>query len=481
MRRRTIVTVGFLMGVLSTGAAGAERVRRNDFGRDWVLCHPFTLMGLVQRPEAVADDLYARANLNALLVWKRWDKLCSAAVRMKLPWHFHLRKGKTLEDPGYDKATIKHLIESHPGSEGVILWDETTRPQMKKAGQITAWFKKNYPHLLVYSNARPCEATRGSLGKHWGSKWIGPGKHAKPPQRYTYDDYLADYVRIVDPDVLMVSPYPFTEPPEGHEADYLHKRYFRTLAGIRRAGRKASRPYWIFAQSFAMDGYRRFPSESDLRMLAFCPLAYGFTGIAYFMYGPGNFRLALLKNKNGHTPTHLYYDAVRLNEEILNVGECLRYLISTDVKFVAGRHVQGDHLVRNRVPWGLENFTGGIGTAKAVRRIRVEGYGPNKNALVGFFKGRSDATYFMVVNLNHGKGLRARQTSAELTVWFDPSVKTVGRLSRETGEADVLSVNNGRLKISLPGGTGDLFKILPGDRIFIGTGVTPRFDPFVRR
>ena len=480
MTRRTIPAAILLTAVMVANVSAAERVRRKNFGRVWVLCHPFTLMGLVQRPEAVADDLYAKANLNALLVWKRWDKLCPAAVRMKLPWHFHRRKGKTLDDPGYDKATIKKLIDSHPGSEGVILWDEATRPEMKTAGKITAWFKKNYPHLLVYSNARPGEATRGSLGKHYGAKWIGPGKYEEPPQRYTYDDYLADYVRVVDPDVLMVDPYPFIEPPEGHEADYLHKRYFRTLAGVRRAGLKAGRPYWIFAQSFAKDGYRRFPSESDLRMLTFVPLAYGYTGIAYFMYGPGDFRLALLKNQHNHTPTYLYYDAVRINEEILNVGECLRYLTSKDVKFVAGQHVQGDHVVRNPVPWGLENFVGGAGAAKLIRRIRVEGYGRERNALVGIFEGRTDATYFMVVNLNHGKGLRAAETSARMTVWLDPSIKKVARLSRETGEAELLSVDNGRLRISLPGGTGDLFKI-PGDRVFIGTGTTPRFEPFVRR
>jgi len=485
MNKRLMVLVTLLSSILVTvpTSTAAERVRRKNFAQEWIRCHPFTLMALVQRPSAVADDLYAKARLNTFLAWKRWQKLCPAAVRMKLPWHFNLRKGKTLADEGYDEATIKALIESNPGSEGVLVWDEPKRTDMKTAGEIVAWFKKNYPHLLVYSNAYPCGRQKGSVAKHWGGKWLGPGRYEQPPKPYTYDDYMNDFVTLIKPDVVMVDVYPFPKPPEGEARVYQHKAYFRTLGGVRRAALKAHLPYWVFVQAYAREGGggRRYPSESDMRMQVFCALAHGFTGIAYFTWGPG-FRLGLLQDEQNPKPTYLYYDVVRLNEEVLNVGKALRYLTSTDVKYVSGRHVQGDYVVPNPVPWGIENYPGSSRVSKRIRRIKVEGYGRNKNALVGFFKFRDgpEDQYFMLVNLDHGEGLRAADTKTNLTVWFDPSVKMVARLSRETGEVDLLPVIRGQLKVSLPGGTGDLFKIAE-DRVFPGLGPTPRFDPFVRR
>ena len=65
----------------------------------------------------------------------------------------------------------------------------------------------------------------------------------------------------------------------------------------------------------------------------------------------------------------------------------------------------------------------------------------------------------MLVNLWHGEGASAADRRLTVTVRLDPAVRRVGRLSRTTGLGEMLPIDNGAVKVTLPGGTGDLLRI----------------------
>jgi len=78
----------------------------------------------------------------------------------------------------------------------------------------------------------------------------------------------------------------------------------------------------------------------------------------------------------------------------------------------------------------------------------------------------------MVVNIWHDKGVSANDGAENITLEFTPEVKSVTRLSRETGTAGKLAVKDGTLKLRLLGGTGDLFEL--HDANFPGLDRSPK-------
>jgi hypothetical protein len=127
-------------------------------------------------------------------------------------------------------------------------------------------------------------------------------------------------------------------------------------------------------------------------------------------------------------------------------------LESTDVRYVPGSG--------NRVPSGATVWQPGAADNKIIKSIVVEGGKPAewRDILIGFFKDDRGRNYFMLTNLWHGQGASAAQRSLTVTLTLDPQVKVIGRLSRETGRPESLSVTGGKFQLTLPGGTSDLLR-----------------------
>jgi hypothetical protein len=443
--------------VLASAAAQSQDARPADFGRQWVRSHPFTLMALTQRPEAVADDKYKEAGLNTMLAWKKREGMLDAAIRQGIPWHFHVNKRyEKLSDEL--KADVQALFDGYKGGTGILVFDEPKLPEMAAAGEVVAWLKERYPNTLIYSDAYPIAGG----AKLSGGTWLASGLYDEPPVPYSYDDYLADIVRIIKPDVLMFDIYPFPQPPEAEPEEYLAKKYFASMSSVRKAALNGGIPYWVFVQAYEKEGGggRRFPSESDLRMQVFCSLAYGFSGLSYFTYDAAFMRGLL---ETDFSPSRLYHDAVKVNAEVLNLGQSLRFLTSTDVRYVAGQHAEQGILVGNAVPEGTGVYHPNSRVAELVSGIEINDKGFGKDGLVGFFTDDVGASYFMLVNLWHGKGASADERRLSMTIRFAPSVTEVTRLDRETGKPEALRLQDGALTVDLPGGTGDLFRINGGE------------------
>ena len=330
---------------------------------------------------------------------------------------------------------------------GLLFHDEPKTPAMEHVGKVSGALKKAFPDLLVHSNAMPKGAPRPSK--------YGFGDDA--PSDF-YAAYVEHFARLVQGDVLMVDIYPLGQ-------DGGHSRvYFETLALFRRQGLKYGVPYWIFVQAYDHGGRKRRPSESDLRFQLFTSLAFGFTGISYFTYDPA-LGAGLIDEKKNRTP--LYYHAGRANREVTNLGKALRYLDSTGIAFVLGRHEVDGKMVQNDMPpmpppgpWVWPEVES---RPRRLLGAEVEGLGRGRDALLGFFEDDRGDEYFMVTNLRHEKGISAADCAQTITLTFAPGVKIVTRLSRETGVSEQLFVREGILKLRLPGGTGDLFKLGDGE------------------
>ena len=419
----------------------AEELSR---GKRWVRSHPFTTMALTIVPNTFNADHYAQANLTKVLAWKIRPELLGKAAAKGLKWHQHVRPhmdGLTDEL----KTTLQGLNADYPGQTGWLVWDEPNRPKMFIAARTIEWLKQTYPEALVYSCAFPMGAT---AERYYG----GP----VPEGGYSYEEYVRDFATIMDPDVVLFNAYPFME-------DGGTKNLFPTLMTARKVARERDAPYWAFVQAYADDrrGYR-MPGESDVRMQVFMHLTSGYTGIAYFTYedqqGP-----AMIEGGIGRRRP-IYHHVARLNIEVGNLGQALRFLESTAVRYVP----QG----ANEVPGGVAAWMPGDGGDTIIKAITIEGDEPasGKDLLIGFFQDDDGRDYFMLTNLWHGKGASSAERAVTVTLTLDPKVRVIGRLSRETGQPEALAVEEGEFRITLPGGTGELLRF--GDARFPGLDQT---------
>ena len=434
----------FLMacGAISTAVRADGELSR---GERWVRSHPLTTMALTIIPRSFDPQQYKAANLTTTLAWKQRPQLLKGSASVGLPWHLNLRSVLLRENGLTDaiRMRLKSHHDNYKGCTGWIVWDEPNRSDMFIAAEAIKWLKETYPDTLVYSNAFPMGA---SLERYYGGKLPAGG--------YSYEQYLRDFAVIMDPDVIMYDAYIFRE--GGGTANP-----FPTMSIARKVALAVAKPYWSFVQSHSDErrGYR-MPSESDLRMQVFAHLTSGYTGIAYFTYedqqGPAMVSNATLERRP------IYYQVARLNQEVRNVGQTLRFLKSTDVRYVPGRG--------NPVPAGATAWQPGAGGDPTIKSVVIED--PNaepaewRDVLIGFFRDDRDRDYFMLANLWHGGGASAAQRALTVTLTLDQTVTRMGRLSRETGRPETLLVDGDKFQVTLPGGTADLFRL--GDAEFPG-------------
>ena len=429
MRTRVRKTAMLVLAV--SGMLGCQaQARPKDFGKQWVRSHPFTTMGLSLVEKAFDGKTYKDGNFSLSLVWKPRKGIFEHTEDSGLPWHFNVRRPQ--DGPTDElKERLRKLHDTYRGCQGWLVWDEPKRPEMFTAAPTLQWLREEYPETLVYSNAYPKGV---ELDRAYGGE---------APPGWSYQDYLQCFIDIMQVDVLMFDLYPFKE-------DGGTSNFFPCLEDTRQVALQANIPYWAFIQSYADERRKsRMPSESDVRMQAFAHLTYGFTGIAYFTYddaqGPG------IVDMSGK-PRPIYYDVQRLNNEIGNIGQALRFLTSSDVRFVAAN---GNKTPAGPAAWRPE-AGGGLIRAIEVQDKKAADW---KNLLIGYFRDDADRPYVMITNLWHDAETSAAKRKVAVRIVFDQSVESVARLSRETGAVEQLALEGHTLTLTLPGGTGDLLRL----------------------
>lgn len=403
--------------------------RPADFGQQWVRSHPLTLMGLQQSPQTFDVPEHRAANMSNVLAW--WadgngKQIAAIASAGNLPWHALIVDGEGDErDRITDYASVGKSV-------GWMLGDEVDGSMFQFYAELNAWVKQNRPNDLVYTNALPTYAGFAD-----------------------YSAYLESIVVSMKPDVLMYDHYPFVENLMRHD-------YFQNIMFVRNKALEHNMPYWAFMQSSALAAYR-LPSKSDARMQMFSHLTAGFTGIAFFTFdNEPSFEYASILDTAGN-PTALYPIVADLNKEAGNLGKALRFMTSTDVKFIAGRHVESSVFVKNPVPLGMTDWTAAADPDEHILSISIAQIGSDLDGMIGFFTDDNGDEAFMVTNVYHGPGV---PTGSQFTmnIRFDDSVQSILEFDRLTGQQVVLTVPaTHQLSVVLPAGTGRLFKYNEGD------------------
>ena len=417
--------------------ADAPSARPADFGKRWVRSHPYTLMGLCINREPHNVEDYVAAGFNHMLAWRPWRPgVMEPTAAAGLTWFGHLEwvgQSKGVR-PGLKheyRKTAAMLTEKYPGNVGWILNDEPHGDEMELTGRAVEWVRRKYPDKLVLSN--------------------NFGRRAR---------HVRNYLKRIKPDVMMFDRYPFSPKHEGWENP---DGWFRCINAARQEALRANIPYWVFVQSFDGSG-RKYFSESDLRVQLFVHLTYGFTGQAYFIYDYWKDQKAPCLVDADQKPTYIHRHTARANPEVLNVGKAIRFLTSTRVFAVpVGERIEP--LVRRRI---LPVWTPKALAEDPIRSIRIVEPGRGRHGLIGYFKDDAGQRYFMLTNLWRRHGQRkgsAENTRLAFRVVLDPGIQSIYRLSRTSGEVEQLRIESPEdgLTLTLPGGTGDLFKIADGE------------------
>jgi hypothetical protein len=458
--KNVLLLVSIVFMVIETANA-----RPREFGRQWVRQHPFQLFGLVVLNRELDITRYQQASFNSVLIWKSRTPIFESTVKAQMPWHFHIyaKQGATETF----QNSVNDLLAKYPGNIAFVVNDEPQLNGMPATAEAMAWLRHKYPNALTYSNAWPMGA----------DNWHYAGSPLRTD--YSYQQYIEDYINIIRPDVMMFDIYPF------QDRDGVANVYFHNMQLVRQASLKAGIPYWVFVQAY-LGKNRRLPSDSDYRMQVFSSLAFGYTGIGVFTFDTAHEK-GLLDIKG--EPTPLYNHAVKANREVMNIAGPLRFLTSTEVRFVkrtpASPVAQGllawdnfsvaDTYIKNISIMTVSHLSSKNGdqssesqeeAADAGKRKLAAGDSPdsyvdvaNADGLIGYFQDDAGGKYFMITNLWHSKYATADQRELSFTLKFDPGVKQVARLSRKTGKAEQLTLQDGEIDLVLPGGTGDLFKV----------------------
>lgn len=465
--------------------------RSLTFGNEWVRNHPLTLQGLVLRRFALDDTRYRDAHFSNVLAWENDVGLVDKADGIQgLPWHWHT--GRQTLNPAL-QATISDWMQNRPGGEAFLVWDEPKRPNFDETAEVSNWIKENYPEVLVYGNLSTIHSPGSNYAQEYGSL---PNP---PPVPYDYETFVDDYLHAVQPDILQFDIYPISDDPGQPVDDYLRDRYFRGLETIRRAGIRANLPYFVVVQSFDGGG-TRLPSESEIRLQTFTALGYGFKGITYFTFdhfgafvdgNQGGMLRALDVQETIYGTNPIYFDVKKMNPELTRLGESLKLLDSTQVRFLTGKHMDNGLEVSNEVPLDVTVWNAvvddpfitqidatNVGTVPDITQgdLLVSHFEPALEELDG--DAFTAESYFMIVNLLRHENASAVDASQDIHVEFDfgaSGVSSLQRLNRLTGQVDVVSLNHVSGSIydydfTLPGGTGDLFKYNTGAPFIVGLG-----------
>ena len=423
-------------------------------GHRWVRSHPFTIAGLVRNvPQPFDLEQYLAVGFSSVLAWEvnNYEKLLPRISAAGAPYMLNLQKmgDKEANKKGSNTETMAEGLReldrpgalqeiadwvANPGCIGFAANDEACKPTyLRYTRRLLKRLRQEFPDALAFCNAHPA------------------GHESEQGGYINLLHYFDECAAMGEPDIFMTDVYPLGVP------DGISGNYYELLEAVRETGLEHGMPYWMFIQSFETHGgwERRLPSETDLRVQMFAPLTYGYTGILYFTYDMA-FERGLIERTG--EPNRLYHAAARANPEVTNIGAAMRFLTSTDVRHVPGVHSHEGADVENELPNGTRKWEPGAGGDDRVRSGVVAEPGKGKNALLGFFRDDEGNEYFMITNLWHNADASAEDRTLAITMRFDPSVKKLYRLSRTTSETETVKLRDGILEITLPGGTGDLFK-----------------------
>ena len=437
--------LAFMLIMLPT-AGWAQRSL--TFGKDWVESHPFLISGWAS---AVADlDLFHESGLNAVMSGSGGP--IAQAADNSIPW-IYLANYSAAEETGWKRNVLNQLAKPHNMGWAWFMDDEPKANQFAELAAFAAWLKdpaSGASEMLITASLWD-SVLHPRPALYWGDE-------TNPT--YTYEQYLHDWITIVRPDVLSYSAYPYLGnyaryPATGVAPDNL-ETHLNTLMRARHAALQHNLPYQVWVRA---EKYRHGTGDSELRLQLFSALTTGHKGIYYFQYEHRNSEAYLvnygdLADPTDDTPNELYPIAAAANAEVARLGESLRFLQSQSVYFIQ----KG---TETYIPSRIPAYAPGVQQPQMTGVKITSPAGRFTDGMLGFFEDYNNEEYFMLTNLDFDANDSATD-AIDFEVQFDSSVNSLLRLNRLTGQDEVIQLASNRLRVTLPGGTGDLFKYNTG-------------------
>lgn len=238
--------------------------------------------------------------------------------------------------------TVRRFM-NHPATAGYFLKDE---PSVKDFHYLGEWMKSIYAidsQHLCYVNLFPNYAMPDQLGAD------------------TYQQYVDEYMAMVDPPVLSFDHYPVIETKGGRR---LREEWFANLEMVAKTAQKNNTPFWAFALSVA-HGLYPVPTLAEIRLQVFANLAYGAQGIQYFTYWtPRNksqyaYHRGPIDDDNKRTDV---YEMIRtVNREIQNLSPV----------FLSATVISVEHTGKN-IPAGTQRLSK---LPEGIKKLSIKGEG----------------------------------------------------------------------------------------------------------
>jgi hypothetical protein len=356
------------------------------------------------------------------LVWCSSDDELDVAHRhgLRAMLYNPLFAPAALDDPAKREqldALVKR-VRNHPALYCYHVVDEPNAKDFPALGRLVAYLREQDPTHLAYINLFPTYARNDQLGTSGDTVTA-------------YQEYLNQFVKIVQPALISYDHYQFTSTGDLPE-------YFLNLAMVRRASQDAGVPFLNIVQSCSWSEGRRIPGGDEMRYLVYTTLAYGGRGISYFVYLAAGDLAGAIAQPDG-TPTELYHALKPLNRQFVAIAKEVEPLRSLAV-YHTGMMPQGAEPLPEKAPFRLDPPQA---TVEYNPPERVRGI------MLGYFGADDQPSHALVVNLDYKSEVVA---------------PLVGPGAVETFEADSgawTSAEGDSIQLSLPPGGGKLVRVRP--------------------
>ena len=254
--------------------------------------------------------------------------------------------------------TIKQLTE-YDSFGGYDLSDEPSTKAFDSLGTLIRNIKKKDKSHYIWQNLYPIHASLEYMNAN------------------SYEDYVDEYIKIVDPPFVSFDFYGITK-------SGVHPEYYHNLELISKKCKNTHKPFWAYVLASQFKDYAE-PTKGTLSFQVYNNLAYGAQGIEYFSYRQivqQDLHITVSPVDTNYQKMPIYYEVRKLNSEIKYYSS---YFYGNNVKEVT-------HL-SNEIPIGT-NATRHLPYGIKVRSYSGDGF------VVSYFTCRK-SEYLLFVNKDY--------------------------------------------------------------------------------
>lgn len=212
-----------------------------------------------------------------------------------------------LEEKAEEIKKNLDIYKEYESFSGVNVFDEPSMDYMDAIAACQDWFLKYYPNYEFYFVLLPAYARPIQL---YG---------AADGQGYTYQDYVEQFAKIVNPSALSYDHYPILRDYDG--GAYVKEDFLYNLNVFAQQAKKRNVPVYIYLQTMGFLENLPITTYEEFAWQCYTSLSFGVKGILCFQYWTqlqdekyNNVRDGIVDRDGTITP--LYYEVQKVFNEI---------------------------------------------------------------------------------------------------------------------------------------------------------------------